>query len=116
MDTLLLATDTWDLITDANGNIAMASAPYAIAQDVASAARLFAGELWYDTAQGVPYFESILGKRPPLQYIKAQEEKAALTVPGVVKARCLFAGFKGRAISGQIQIIDTTGVSQNVNF
>jgi hypothetical protein len=116
MDTLLLAQDNWDLVLDASGNIAMATEPYAIAQDVASAVRLFAGELYYDTRQGVPYFENILGKRPPLQYIKAQVEKAALTVPGVVSARCLFAAFNRRALTGQIQIIDTTGASNNVHF
>lgn len=116
MDTLLLAQDTWDLVLDASGNIAKASEPYAIAQDVASAVRLFAGELWYDQTQGIPYFEKILGQRPSLQYIKSQIEKAALTVPGVAQARCLFAGFKGRALSGQIQIIDTTGATNNVQF
>lgn len=116
MDTLLLAQDTWDLVLDASGNIAKASEPYAIAQDVASAVRLFAGELWYDQAQGIPYFENILGQRPPLQYIKSQVENAALTVPEVVQARCLFADFRGRALSGQIQIIDTTGATNNVQF
>ena len=116
MDTLLLDQSAWDLMLDASGNIAMATEPYAIAQDVASAVRLFAGELWYDTSQGIPYFENILGKRPPLQYIKAQVEKAALTVPSVVSARCLFAAFKSRKLTGQIQIIDTTGASNNVQF
>ena len=116
MDTLLLATDTWDLVTDASGNIAMATHPYSIAQDVASAVKLFAGELWYDTTQGVPYLTDILGKRPPLQFIKAQVEKAALTVPEVVSARCLFVTFQGRALTGQIQIIDKTGATNNVNF
>ena len=116
MDTLLLAQDTWDLVLDANGNIAMATHPYSIAQDVASACRLFAGELWYDTTQGIPYFQNILGKRPPLTYIKAQIEASALTVPEVVSARCLFATFSGRNLTGQIQIIDITGASHNVHF
>jgi hypothetical protein len=39
-----------------------------------------------------------------------------LTVPGVVSARCLLANLKGRALSGQIQIIDTTGATNNVQF
>ena len=47
--TLLLDRTTWDLCLDANGNIAMATGPYAIAQDVASAVRL-----WHDTTKGVP--------------------------------------------------------------
>jgi hypothetical protein len=116
MNTLLLTQDEWDLCLDANGNIAMASEPYAIAQDVASAVRLFSGELWYDTTQGIPYLENILGQRPPLQYIKAQIEKAALTVPNVVSARCLFATFADRKLTGQIQIIDTSGTTTNVQF
>lgn len=114
--TLLLDQTTWDLIVDANGNIAVASAPYAIAQDVASAVKLFAGELWYDIKQGIPYFENILGHRPPLQYVKAQIEAAALTVPEVVQARCLFATFAGRVLTGQVEIIDTTGATNNVQF
>ncbi len=116
MNTLLLATDTWDLVLDANGNIAMAAEPYSIAQDVASAVKLFAGELWYDTTQGIPYFQNILGQRPPQQYVKSQIEKAALTVPDVVTARCLFASFQGGVLSGQVQVIDTTGASNNVTF
>ena len=65
MKTLLLDRTQWDLVQDANGNIALATEPYARAQDVASACRLFRGELWYDTAAGIPYFEDILGKSPP---------------------------------------------------
>jgi hypothetical protein len=34
---------TWDLVLGASGNIAEASAPYALAQDAASAIQLFAG-------------------------------------------------------------------------
>lgn len=116
MKTLLLDQKTWDLCLDASGNIALADEPYAIAQDVASAVRLFIGELWYDTAQGIPYPDTILGARPSLQYVKVQIETAALTVPGVVQARCLFASFKNRSLTGQVQIVDTTGASNNVSF
>jgi hypothetical protein len=115
MNTLLLDIAAWDLALDINGNIAVASEPYAIAQDVASAVRLFAGELWYDTTQGVPYFD-VLGNVPNLQFIKLQIEKAALTAPGVVTARCLFAALTNRVLTGQVQIIDATGASNNVTF
>lgn len=116
MDTLLLAQDTWDLCLDINGNIAMASDPYSEAQDVASAVRLFIGELWFDITQGIPYFESILGQRPNVQFIKSRVEAAALTVPGIVQARCLFASISGRTLRGQIQVIDSAGASNNVSF
>ena len=116
MKTLLLDTETWDLCLDANGNIAVASEPYAIAQDVASAIKTFSGELYFDTAQGIPYFSQILGARPSLQLIKAHMERVALTVPGVVSATCTFSSFQNRKLSGQVQIKDNTGAVSNVNF
>lgn len=116
MKTLLLDQSAWDLVLDASGNIAVADAPYAVAQDVASAVRVQLGELWYDTAQGVPYLPDILGQVPNLPFIKAQIEKAALTVPTVAQARCVFASFDNRVLTGQIQVIDDTGAAHNVSF
>ncbi len=109
MKTLLLNPDTWDLMLDASSNIALAAEPYAIAQDVGSAIRLFLAELWYDTSQGIPYFEQILGKRPPLSLVKAYVEQAALRVPLVVAATCVIASFENREITGQVQITDSNG-------
>lgn len=116
MNTLLLNPDSWDLLLDASGNIAMASEPYAVAQDVASAIRLFSGELYFDTTQGIPYFDQILGHNPTLGYIKAQVEAAALTVPSVVSAQATVTQYANRNISGQVLVIDTTGQSHNVVF
>ena len=116
MNTLLLDTASWDLVVDANGNIAAASAPYALAQDAASSIRTFAGEVFYDTTRGVPYFSQILGQFPPLAFIKAQFEAAALKVPGVTAAKCLFTGFANRNLSGQVQITDATGNTSAAGF
>src|ERR1700730_16212385 len=63
--TWLLDWETGDSCLDAAGNIAVASAPYSIAQDVATQLSAFLGECWYDTTQGVPYWQQVLGKRPP---------------------------------------------------
>lgn len=108
MKTLLLDRTAWDLVLDAAGNIALASEPYAIAQDVASAVRLFKGEAYYDTSQGVPYWEQFLGQRPPLSLVKAEVVKAALTVPGVLDARCFLASFTNRTLTGQVQVKTST--------
>ena len=70
MNTLLLDRVAWDLVLDAAGNIAMASNPYATAQDVASAIKLFRGELFYDTAKGIPYWTEVLGQLPPLALVR----------------------------------------------
>ena len=116
MKTLLLDIDQWDLCLDAEGNIAVASNPYAIAQDVASAIKLFYGELWYNAGSGVPYFEQILGQNPPEQLIRAELEKAALTVPEVVKAKVTTLGMNNRRLVGIIEVIDKTGQSNSVSF
>lgn len=107
--TLLLDRTRWDLVLDAYGNIALASGPYALAQDAASAIRLFQGELNYDTGQGVPYFGQILGKFPPVAFMKARFVEAALTVPGVVSAVCFLNAIKDRTVTGQVQITDAFG-------
>lgn len=116
MDTLLLDRTLWDLCKDASGNIALATNPYSRTQDVASAARLFLGELWYDTTKGVPYSTEILGQMPPLQIIKERLVQAALTVPGVVSAQVVITDFSSRTLSGQIQFIDVDGQANNVTF
>lgn len=114
--TLLLDRTAWDLVLDAAGNIAVASEPYAIAQDVASAVRTFAGECWYDTQQGLPYWQQILGQYPPISLVRKKIEQAALAVPGVAKVRMVFVSFTDRGITGQIQIIDTQGQESGVSF
>lgn len=110
MDTLLLDRSTWDLVLDVSGNIAVASNPYALAQDAASAIKLFQGELWYDTTLGVPYWTQVLGKAPNYALIKAKFEAAALTVPQVVAARCYISGFNDRGLTGQVQVTDQAGL------
>ena len=114
--TLLLDAQLWDLVLDASGNIAVASDPYSLAQDAASAIRLFKSELWYDTSQGVPYYQSILGKNLPLALLKAKFVSAALTVPGVVAAQCFISSASNRVITGQVQVTDVAGKITASNF
>ena len=106
--TLLLDPVAWDLMIDVNGNIAVASEPYALAQDAASACRTFLGEVFFDTTIGVNY-GAILGKQPSISFLKAQFVKAALTVPGVAAAQCFITSIQGRTVTGQIQVTSASG-------
>lgn len=108
-NTLLLDQEAWDLVLDSSGNIALAAPPYALAQDVASAVRLFLGELWYDTTKGIPYFQDVLGQLPPVSLLMGYMENAALTVPGVVTAQCTITSFTDRTVAGQVQFTDENG-------
>lgn len=108
MKTLLLSPVSWDLMIDVDGNIAVADDPYALAQDAASAIRLFLGTLWYDTTQGIPYFSELFGQPPNVTLMKAKFAAAALTVPGVVTATVVITSIVGRNVSGQVQVTSST--------
>ncbi len=116
MKTLLLDNSNWDILLDAGGNLAIADAPYQLAQDVASALKLFSGELFYNTANGIPYLSTILGFAPPLTVFQEYMVRAAMTVPGVVAASCTITAFENRAITGQVVFTTDTGLQAQVSF
>ena len=101
MNTLYLDPESWDLALDAEGNIALSAMPHA--QDVASAALLFAGEAWYDTDRGIPYFDETLGGRQPFALYRHRLIEAALSVPGVDAAEVDVAMDDGRVLSGSLK-------------
>jgi hypothetical protein len=118
MKTLLLAVDTWDLCLDANRSIAVATAPYQLAQDVASALRTVLAEVWYDDTLGVDYFGQIYGKTPPLAVLQALLVKAALSVTGVVSAQCNINSFDrvARRVNGQVLFTDANSKTHSVSL
>jgi len=117
MNTLLLDTVAWDLVLDANGDIAKASDPYSLAQDAASAIRTYAGEVYFDTTVGVPYLTEILGFAPSLPLVKSELQKAAETVPDVKSAKVFIASNEGRSLTGQVQVTSAaTGQTSVATF
>lgn len=108
-NTLFLRPDAWDLCPDAAGNIAMTTDPYATAQNVANALRLFKAEAWYDQNQGMPYWQEVLGQPANMALFKARAEAVALNVQGVASAICGITGFTNRQYTGYVQITDNNG-------
>ena len=102
--TLLLDPATYDLVLDANGNIAVATEPYSLAQDAASAILTYQGEVYYDTTIGLPWLTQIFGKKPSLALLKQQLADAAMTVPDVASARVFISSFTNRQVKGQVQV------------
>lgn len=110
--TLLLDENTWDLTLDGQGNIAVVEGPYGTAQDVASAVRLFLGELWYDTTQGVPYFQNILGRPPARGFLMTKFTEAAFTVPDVASVQVSLEPVGiDRVLRGTITTTDVAGIA-----
>lgn len=116
MHTIYLDPETWDLVLDTNGNIAYAKDPYSKAQDVASAVRLFKGELYYDTTKGIPYFDDVLGQRTSFALYQKHLQDAALTVSGVKSAVAGITLENSRAVSGAITFTDESGKTHEIGF
>lgn len=115
MTTLYLDPESWDLAIDASRCIALAGDPYATAQTVANACRLWSGEAPFNTDRGIPYATDILGKNPPKQLLASWFEREAKTVPNVQSARAVLESNRNnRALTGQIQCTLTDGTVINV--
>lgn len=103
--TLLLENGSWDLVLNAAGNIAVASEPYSLAQDAASAIQTYEGEAFWDTSLGLPYLTQVFGGAPPsISVLKSLFAAAALTVDGVASAQVFIVSASNRSISGQVQV------------
>ncbi len=95
---------------DSSGNIAVANAPYALAQDAASAIQTYLGEVYFNTTLGIPYLTSIFGQNGvPVNLLRSQCETAALTVPGIESVQVFFTQLTQRTLVGQVQITDNLG-------
>lgn len=115
-NTLLLDLDDWDLCPDANGNIAMASPPYAVAQDVSSAVRTFLADCYYDQTIGIDYFGLVLGHTPPLSLFQQYIQDAAVTVPTVESAVCVVTSVRARGAQGYVAFTDENGQTGQVGL
>jgi hypothetical protein len=115
---LYLDPGTWDIVLDANGNFALATDPYAIAQDAACRIRTFLGDIYYDQTQGIDYFNLILSTTVSLPRIKAALVAEALKTKSVVAAQVFITAFdpNARVLSGQVQVTDTAGNIAAVSF
>ena len=113
---LALDSTTWDLTVDSLKNIAVVSEGGALAQDVASAIKLFFGELWYAKDIGVPYFSQILGQNYSKSSVEGLLQIAALSVPGVVSATATVTSLTNRYLTGTVVVTNEAGVSTIVTI
>ena len=114
--TTLALNSNWDLYADASCNIATLSGGAQLAQDAASACRCFLGELYFDTSQGVPYWQQFLGTgtMPPQALIIAKLQAAAMTVPGAQSATVAITSIVGRTVRGTVSVTGTGTVGNAV--
>lgn len=104
------------MVLDAAGDIACASEPYAVAQNVASAIRTFTGDCWYAQNKGMPYWRQILGHYPPMALVRDRITSEAMKEDDVAQVRVQRLDAAGRVLTGEVLVIDTNGQNSGVTF
>jgi hypothetical protein len=116
---LFLDPAIWDITLDQANNIAVAPEPYALAQDAASAIQTYLGEVYWNTAIGVPYLQQVFGYAPPTALVKQYLVQAALAAsPDIATAQVFLSALDPatRVLSGQVQIVSTTAATSAASF
>jgi hypothetical protein len=90
---ILLDPNTGDMLLDANNSPQLSRGLPAVAQGIRIAVGMFRGEWFLNLLTGMPYFQSILGKRYNNAQIRALYRDAILKVPGVARLASLTATF-----------------------
>lgn len=117
MKTMRLNWETWDLELDATGMLSpISSEPEYCAQTVANACRMFRDDAYFYKDEGIPYFENVLGRKPPQSLVEAYLREAAMNVPLVKKIHILDYERKDRVITGQIRIFTENGSKADVSI
>jgi hypothetical protein len=85
---------TGDISTEL-GDLVFVDGIDALEQDCRQAMQAFQGEWFLDETDGVPYFQSLLGKKPNTLVSREVFRKALLAVPGVVEVLRCEVSFNG---------------------
>ena len=110
----LSLTDDWDITLTASGRLALKRGSQAVAQNVASATRLFTGDACFNKADGVPHFGVELGLRPKESVIRSRLNAAALSVPEAAEAKTVITRLEDRGLQGEITETTTEGETIHV--
>lgn len=129
MRTLPLDWDTWDLTLsparmweavssaekDKDTGANVGEAKYC-AQTVANACRMFRNDAYFFKDEGIPYFENVLGHKPPRALVEEYWREAAMNVPLVRLVSIIDYERSNRRIGGQIRIYTENGSQKDVSF
>lgn len=117
MKTMRLDWNTWDLELDRLGNLsAISDETEYCAQSAANYVRLFVNDAYYFADEGIPYFETVLGRKPPKSLVEAYVRRETLAVPLVANCRVLDYAQNDRTASANIEINTRNGSTTHVSF
>lgn len=98
-------------------NQPIGEAKYA-AQTVANSVRQFVNDAYYFKNEGLPYFENVLGEKPPQALVEAYIRQRAEIVPLTTAIEILQYNYDSasRVISGDIRVYTVNGGVHDVSI
>lgn len=113
----LLLNDSWDIFSDASGQIALTSGTYAVAQNAANAVRLFTKDAYLAQTKGIPHFDIELGKSPAIAapILRTRIRDTVLAIDGITDAGVELNFDEGGRILGG-KILGTVLESENIEI
>ena len=114
--TLQLDINNWDLTLDSVGKLAVTTGPYAVAQNVANAQRLFKKDACLFQKRGIPHFQTELGDKYSVSasVTRSRLKKTAKSVEGVKDATALLRLEEGRIIGVTTKITLNDGTTAEI--
>lgn len=100
----VLLGEDGDIVVDPVLGVTFVSGIAGVAQLVKISLRLFLGEWFLDLDAGVPYFQTILGKKYDAVTLRAEMVKAVVSVPGVVEILSLTLEFDGATREASVSL------------
>lgn len=98
-----------DLYLDGDGNIVLSFDIQAVEEACAQAAQTILGEVIYNTAEGIPYFETLWVGVPNTPQFEAALRSAFLNVPNVVEVVSLLTSQENNTLTYNAVIRTTFG-------
>lgn len=115
----LLLNENWDIGVDDNGNIALTTGAYAIAQNCANAIRLFTNDAYFNRTKGIPHFQIELANKPApsRSTLTNRIRKAVMAVDGVLDTEIeLVFDEKTRTYGGNVTITVEDGTNIRIEL
>jgi hypothetical protein len=100
----LLINDSGDLEIGEDGDLVLATGLDAVAQHIRIRLRFFLGEWRFNPAVGIPYFQTIMVKRPNLDVVRSILREVVATTPGVEQVARLELDFDRAARTLRVRL------------
>lgn len=105
-----IAIDSTNDILITNNELTLITGVDEVAQVLRQKLRVFQGEWFLDTREGIPYFQEILKKNPNPVTVDSLFKKEILNSPGIIELQSFTLDIVGRTLSLKFTALTIYGI------